>query len=148
MVLIHPMEEEGQIFLPCCYGYATTIRRAQGASLEQGCIYFDQKWHPAGRGYGYVAVSRFKTRAGCHLYSRIRRTDFLPVGEEKEADVLERGYHSVSTDDEDGRGLEYAFRDTDSERSEAEALPSTSCIWHDFEDVADPDAADTIPDVV
>jgi len=27
MVLVHPMEENGALFLPCCYGYATTIRR-------------------------------------------------------------------------------------------------------------------------
>ena len=65
MVLVHPMEEGGQRFLPCCYGYATTIRRAQGADLIHGCIYFDQLKWPAARGYGYVAVSRFKTRAGC-----------------------------------------------------------------------------------
>ena len=37
LVLVHPMEEDGQLFLPCCCGYSTTIRRAQGASLEQGC---------------------------------------------------------------------------------------------------------------
>ena len=43
MVLIHPMEEEGANFLPCCYGYATTIRRAQGADLHHGALYFDQK---------------------------------------------------------------------------------------------------------
>ncbi len=91
LVLVHPMEEDGQVFLPCCYGYATTIRRAQGASLVQGCIYFDQKKYPAGRGYGYVAVSRFKSRAGCRLYGRLRVTDFLPVGEPKESEVLERG---------------------------------------------------------
>jgi len=108
MVLVHPMEEDGQLFLPCCYGYATTIRRAQGASLVHGCIYFDQK-KPAGRGYGYVAVSRFKSRIGCHLYGKLRRTDFLPVGPDKEDEVLERGYDSVSSDDEDGNGLEYAF---------------------------------------
>ena len=59
------MEEEGQLFLPCCYGYATTVRKAQGASLDQGCIFFDQKRRAAGRGYGYVAVSRFKAGAGC-----------------------------------------------------------------------------------
>ena len=35
-----------------------------------------------GRGYGYVAVSRFKRRAGVHLYGKLRRTDFLPVGED------------------------------------------------------------------
>ena len=63
MVLIHPLEEDGAIFLPCCYGYATTIRRAQGADLYQGCIYMDQKKR-AGRGYGYVAVSRFMWRRG------------------------------------------------------------------------------------
>ena len=39
MVLVHPMEEDGARFLPCCYGYTTTIRRAQGADLYHGCIY-------------------------------------------------------------------------------------------------------------
>ena len=38
MVLVHPMEEDGQRFLPCCYGYATTIRRAQGSSLDMDCL--------------------------------------------------------------------------------------------------------------
>ena len=33
-----------------------------------------------GRGYGYVAVSRFKVRTGVHLYDKLRRTDFLPSG--------------------------------------------------------------------
>ena len=108
MVLVHPMEERGEVFLPCCYGYATTIRRAQGADLSLGCIYMDHKF-PAGRGYGYVACSRFKTRAGCFLYGKLRRTDFLPVGEVQKDEVLERGYYSVSSDDDDGRGLEYAF---------------------------------------
>ena len=37
----------------------------------------------------------------------MRRTDFLPVGGEGEVEVLERGYDSLS-DDEEGRGLEYA----------------------------------------
>ena len=88
LVLVHPVEEEGARFLPCAYGYATTIRRAQGASLELGCIFFDQRWHHAGRGYAYVAASRFKTRDGCFLYGKLRRTDFLPVGEEQEEEVL------------------------------------------------------------
>ena len=38
MVLVHPMEESGSIFLPCCYGYATTIRRAQGAVCVSVCV--------------------------------------------------------------------------------------------------------------
>ena len=73
-----------------------------------GCIYFDQKYFSAGRGYGYVAASRFRTRGGCYLYGHMRRTDFLPVGGEADDEVLERGYDSLSDDDEDGRGLEYA----------------------------------------
>jgi hypothetical protein len=132
LVLIHPMEEEGQVFLPCCYGYATTIRRAQGASLDAGCIYFDQHKHVAGRGYGYVAVSRFKSRAGCHLYGRLRRSDFLPVGDEKESDVLERGYDSVSSDDDEGRGLEYAFASSDDESSVGEPREDLGGIDADF----------------
>ena len=99
MVLVHPMKENDMIFLPCCYGYATTIRRAQGASLDQGCIYFDNKKYPAGRGYAYVAVSRFRTRAGCHLYGRLRRSDFLPVGKEKDDEHIDRGYESMDSDD-------------------------------------------------
>ena len=35
-----------------------------------------------GRGYGYVAVSRFKVRTGVYVYGKLRRTDFLPVGED------------------------------------------------------------------
>ena len=38
----------------------------------------------------------------------MRRTDFLPVGGSGEDEVLERGYDSLSDDDEDGPGREYA----------------------------------------
>ena len=111
LVLVHPMREMDQKrsvmmeFLPCIYGYATTIRRAQGASLDQGCLYFDQTkcfGKPPGRGYGYVGASRFRSREGCYLYGRIRRTDFLPVGEAQEDEITERGMESASTDEDDG----------------------------------------------
>ena len=107
LVLVHPREEDGARFLPCVYGYATTIRRAQGASLDQGCLYFDHV-KPAARGYGYVGTSRFKNRGGCHLYGKMRRTDFLPVGE-YEDEVLERGYDSVDSEDDEGHSIENAF---------------------------------------
>ena len=70
MVLLHPMEEDGQTFLPCCYGNATKISRAQGSSLDYGCLssrrhhvgrhHAGQRRHHAGRGYGYVGASRFR----------------------------------------------------------------------------------------
>ena len=106
LVLVHPVEERGQRFLPLTYGYATTVRRAQGASLDMGCIYFDQKKRAAGRGYGYVAVSRFKSREGCFLYGKLRQTDFLPVGEDLDSEILDRGVLSETTDTED-EGREY-----------------------------------------
>ena len=115
-VLVHPMEEDGQRFLPCCYGYATTIRRAQGADLFHGAIYFDQK-KTAGRGYGYVAVGRFKLRQGCFLYGRLRRTDFLPVGEEQADEVFERDVESQSTDSDCGVALEYCYSDESDEEA-------------------------------
>ena len=101
LVLVHPVEEKGQRFLPVTYGYATTVRRAQGASLDMGCIYFDQKKRAAGRGYGYVAVSRFKSREGCFLYGKLRQTDFLPVGEGTDSEILERGVLSETSDTDD-----------------------------------------------
>ena len=100
------MEEVGQTFLPCCYRYVTTIRRAQGSSLDLGCLYFDQRRHHAGRGYRYVGVSRFSYRAGCFLDEKLRQTDFLPVGDEKEEEILKRGLLS-ETSDEDEIGIEH-----------------------------------------
>ena len=78
-------------------------------------MYCDQKKRVAARGYGYVACSRFKRRDGCYVYGKLRQSDFLPVGEEQEDEVLVRGYHSLSSDDSDGCGLEYAFNEGDSE---------------------------------
>ena len=76
----------------------------------------------AARGYGYVACSRFKTKAGCYLYGKLRRSDFLPVGPELEEEQLERGYESLSSDDEDGGGLEYAFDGAQFPESDEEGL--------------------------
>ena len=65
-------------FLPCTYGYATTIRKAQGASLDYVCLYFDAPF-PPDRGYGYVGASRCRSAAGLHYFKRLRRTDWLPI---------------------------------------------------------------------
>ena len=81
LALLHPVSGDGErhLFLPCVYGYATTIRRAQGATLQLGCLYFDHCYPPE-RGYGYVGVSRFTSQLGVYHFGRIRRTDWLPVG--------------------------------------------------------------------
>ena len=79
MVLVHPMRDQSEAhFLPCSYGYATTIRRAQGASLDSGCLFFDHCYPPE-EGYGYVGASRFKTVQHMFHYDKLRVTDWIPV---------------------------------------------------------------------
>ena len=80
---------------------------------ESAGIYFDQNKRHAGRGYGYVGVSRFKRRSGCYLFGKLRMTDFLPVGDEKEEEVRIRGKDSDSTHSSE-EGLEYAYASSDS----------------------------------
>ena len=44
VLLVHPVRIDGVTFLPCAYGYATTIRKAQGSTLDGVCLWFDQRW--------------------------------------------------------------------------------------------------------
>ena len=80
--------------------------------MLHGCWYFENTRCPAARGYAYVGCSRFKSRQACYLYGKLRRSDFLPVGDQKEGEVVERGYESLDSDDDEGLGLEYAFQST------------------------------------
>ena len=64
--------------MPVVYAYATTMRRAQGATLDLVGLYFDRR--KADRGYAYVGVSRVKRQADAYHVGRIRRSDWLPVG--------------------------------------------------------------------
>ena len=67
-------------------------------------------------------MSRFRSRGGCFLYGHKRRTDFLPVGGNPEEEVLERGYDSVTDDDEDGHGIEYAMGDDEEQQRKCVAV--------------------------
>ena len=120
MILVHPIRVEGKVFLPCCYGYATTIRRSQGSSLWLGALWFDHCYPPE-RGYGYVGASRFRNRDGLYHYGKVRRTDWIPVGKVQDDWELRRSGDSVSSSS--GRGSDneddgfdcYEGGDTDSE---------------------------------
>ena len=56
------------------------------------------------------------------MYGKLRRTDFLPVGDEQDDEVLERGWSSANTsEDEDreyakGMAARYADESSDEER--------------------------------
>ena len=97
LVLVHPIVTDGVVHLPCAYGYATTIRRAQGSTLDAGCLFFDHCYPPE-RGYAYVGVSRFRTRDGVYHYGRIRRSDWLPVGGDPAEEQVSR---SIDSEDDE-----------------------------------------------
>ena len=77
-ILVHPVHDKGIASMPATYGYAMTIRRAQGCILEKVAIHFDRRG--ADRGYAYVANSRVREKQDAFHIGRIRRTDWLPVG--------------------------------------------------------------------
>eukprot|EP00971_Amphidinium_carterae_P220551 4378443-Amphidinium_carterae.1 len=78
LILVHPVTMRGDMFLPLTYAYATTIRRAQGATLQMVGLLFDRPYPD--RGYGYVGASRVRRREDVYLVNKVRRTDWLPVG--------------------------------------------------------------------
>ena len=115
MVLVHPVSNgTNQPFPPCTYGYAFTIRRAQGASLKMGCLYFDH-CYPPDRGYGYVGVSRFRSAEGVFHYGKLRRTDWLPVGGDPAMEQVHRSVESMDSgsDDEHDRELDRLYEEDD-----------------------------------
>ena len=127
LVVVHPIIDKKIRFRPCTYGYATTIRRAQGATDRHGSLWFDHV-HPPERGYGYVGASRFKSKSGIYLHGQIRRTDWLPVRHSQKAmdqDQVERSEESDS--DYDSEDEEAMYRPADGEAySECDSILSES----------------------
>ena len=114
-ILVHPIYDKKRCFLPCTYAYATTIRRAQGATYRHGCLWFDH-CHPPERGYGYVGASRFKSKDGIYLFGKVRRTDWLPVRETAKAmeqDQVDRSEESMDEYDSEEEEAMVRPRDYD-----------------------------------
>ena len=125
-------------FLPCTYGYATTIRRAQGASLDYVCLYFDH-YRPPERGYGYVGASRCRNAAGLFYFKRIRRTDWLPIGEGDSDEESERGAVSDASDPYDDWDSSESNSDCSTLRSDGHLSDSDTDLDEDgFPIVEDP----------
>ena len=104
-ILVHPITSQGRKFLPVAYGWATTIRRAQGATLDKIGLWFDRRL--SDRGYAYVGVSRAKHRNDVFLIGRIRRSDWRAVGgegsdEQNMVSGLSESSHSSEPEDTDG----------------------------------------------
>ena len=99
-VLVHPITYKGNKYLPVSYGWATTIRRVQGATLDKVVLYFNR--HLADRGYAYVGASRARRAVDVYLMGRIRRTDWLAVNSDQadEQTVLSALSDSSASDDD------------------------------------------------
>ncbi|CAE7357694.1 pif1 [Symbiodinium sp. CCMP2592] len=101
-ILIHPISQQGRKFLPVAYGWATTMRRAQGATLQKVGLWFDRRLPD--RGYAYVGLSRAKKCQDVFLLDKIRRTDWRPVGgdsnpeEQNKLSVFSESTHSSDVD--------------------------------------------------
>ena len=54
-----------------------------------------------------VWLTKYRVPEGVYLYGKLRRTDFLPVGEDKEEEVLERGWDSETSSDNSEHGIQY-----------------------------------------
>jgi hypothetical protein len=142
MILVHPVSagraETMHEFLPCTYGYATTIRRAQGASLDYVCLYFDANF-PPDRGYGYVGASRCRNAAGLFYFKRIRRTDWLPIGGGDSDEESERGSVSNASNHYDDSEPSDCDSDRSRLRSDGELSDSDTDLDEDgFPIVEDP----------
>ena len=79
MILVHPIKDGGQSFAPCVYGYAITVRKAQGATLGKVVLYVDLV-KPNPHGLAYVGGSRVRSVSGLYYVGTMRRSDWLPVG--------------------------------------------------------------------
>jgi len=111
LLLVHYVFIDGKKFMPCTYGYAMTIRRAQGSTLDMGALYFDRKLPD--RGYAYVGASRFRSHEKLYLLGLIRRTDWKPVGGDPKDEQM---YPSIlSESDSDNDQMEEEMRDEKSD---------------------------------
>eukprot|EP00972_Heterocapsa_arctica_P011191 1640118-Heterocapsa_arctica.AAC.1 len=57
-------------------GYASTLMKMQGASLEHATLFLDRKWVPAA---GYVALSRVSYMENVRFLGQVERAHFVPA---------------------------------------------------------------------
>ena len=105
LVLVYPVKTKQGVHLPCSYGYATTMRKAQGSSLSLCALFFDHVYPPE-RGYGYVGASRFRSADGLYHFGRLRRSDWRPVGGDDAIEASAREGDSANSDSGDEAAME------------------------------------------
>eukprot|EP00439_Symbiodinium_sp_Y106_P044720 s710_g5.t1 len=98
-ILVYPVTVKGQKYLPVSYGYATTMRRAQGATLDAVGLLFDRRLPDSG--YAYVGTSRAKSRSSVYHLGHLRQTAWLPVGGDPSQEHTSLSALSESSDEQE-----------------------------------------------
>ena len=93
-----------------------------GLCFDRGCC---------DRGYAYVGASRVRSSADLWVVDPVRRSDWLPVGEDSNGgEQLRRSDSSESLASEDDWGTNSEEEDTGSEEDyDSDGEPSTSMKW-------------------
>jgi hypothetical protein len=73
------IERDGSTYLlhgfDIAYGYALTIHKAQGSTLSSGILVFESYAPP---GWGYTALTRFRTRESLLILGPVCEQHFIP----------------------------------------------------------------------
>ena len=117
-ILVHPIWCRGKVLMPCTYAWATTMRRAQGTSLDLVGLVFDRCCPD--RGYAYVGASRARHAHDLFHVGRIRRSDWLPVTK-SDNQQLARSAASDSDSSEDDAYSDELDVDCETTNSEEDA---------------------------
>ena len=77
-ILVHPMTDPTSrlTYYPLRLGYATTLHKVQGATLENITIWLDKPWWPAA---AYVALSRVQYDASWRFVGDMKPEHFVPA---------------------------------------------------------------------
>jgi ATP-dependent exoDNAse (exonuclease V) alpha subunit len=77
-LLVHPMTdpETKSVYFPLRHGYATTLHKVQGATLEHMTMWLDKPWWPAA---AYVALSRVQYDSSWRFVGDMKPKHFVPA---------------------------------------------------------------------
>jgi hypothetical protein len=77
-LLVHPMTdpETKSVYFPLRHGYATTLHKVQGATLDHMTMWLDKAWWPAA---AYVALSRVQYDDSWQFVGDMKPEHFVPA---------------------------------------------------------------------
>ena len=139
-LLVHAVCDRMKPYVPAVYGYAMTIRRGQGTTLDVAGMHFDRGC--ADRGYGYVGASRVKRKQDLYLIGRVRRTDWRPVGGDIRGADHEQLHPSVLSETDDDMDRSSSEESSDSQHSQSDDEDMGAAYGRAFLRHANRDAAD------